>query len=40
MMALAVANRGYIVQTGEITLEDDASKLAKNPKVREAYLGV
>jgi branched-chain amino acid transport system ATP-binding protein len=40
MMALAVANRGYIVQTGEITLEDGASKLAKNPKVREAYLGV
>jgi branched-chain amino acid transport system ATP-binding protein len=40
MMALAVANRGYIVQTGEITLEDYASKLAKNPKVREAYLGV
>jgi branched-chain amino acid transport system ATP-binding protein len=40
MMALAVANRGYIVQTGEITLEDEASKLTKNPKVREAYLGV
>ena len=40
MMALAVADRGYIVQTGEITLEDSAAKLAKNPKVREAYLGV
>jgi len=40
MMALAVANRGYIVQTGEITLEDAAGKLANNPKVKEAYLGV
>jgi branched-chain amino acid transport system ATP-binding protein len=40
MMALAVANRGYIVQTGEITLEDAAAKLASNPKVKEAYLGV
>lgn len=40
MMALAVANRGYIVQTGEITLEDDCKKLASNPKVKEAYLGV
>jgi len=40
MMALAVADRGYIVQTGEITLEDSAAKLANNPKVREAYLGV
>lgn len=40
MMALALANRGYIVQTGEITLEDAAGKLANNPKVKEAYLGV
>ncbi len=40
MMALAVANRGYIVQTGDITLEDAAGKLANNPKVKEAYLGV
>jgi len=40
MMALSIANRGYIIQTGEVILEDDAAKLAKNPKVKEAYLGV
>ena len=40
MMALGLANRGYILQIGEITIEDDAERLAKNPKVKEAYLGV
>ena len=40
MMALGLAKRGYILQIGEITIEDDAEKLAKNPKVKEAYLGV
>ena len=40
MMALGLAKRGYILQIGEVTLEDSCSKLAKNPKVREAYLGV
>jgi len=39
LMALGVANRGYILQTGEIVLTDDAAKLARNPAVREAYLG-
>jgi branched-chain amino acid transport system ATP-binding protein len=39
LMALAVANRGYILQTGEIVLSDDASALASNPAVRDAYLG-
>ena len=40
MMALGIAQRGYILQIGEVTLEDSCDKLAKNPKVREAYLGV
>ncbi|MEY3495559.1 MAG: hypothetical protein RI921_919, partial [Chloroflexota bacterium] len=40
MMALGIANRGYILQIGEVTLEDDCKKLASNPKVKEAYLGV
>jgi branched-chain amino acid transport system ATP-binding protein len=40
MMALGIAKRGYILQIGEVTLEDSCDKLAKNPKVREAYLGV
>jgi branched-chain amino acid transport system ATP-binding protein len=39
LMALAIANRGYILQTGEIVLADVASALAKNPAVRSAYLG-
>src|SRR6188472_2538022 len=39
LMALAIANRGYILQTGEIVLADEASALAKNPAVRAAYLG-
>src|SRR3954462_1282041 len=39
LMALAIANRGYILQTGEIVLSDVASALAKNPAVRSAYLG-
>jgi len=38
-LALQAATRGYVVETGEITLEDKASSLLKNPKIREAYLG-
>jgi branched-chain amino acid transport system ATP-binding protein len=39
LMALGIANRGYILQTGEIVLSDVAATLAQNPAVREAYLG-
>jgi branched-chain amino acid transport system ATP-binding protein len=39
LMALAIAHRGYILQTGEIVLTDQAAKLATNAAVREAYLG-
>ena len=38
-LALQAATRGYVVETGEITLEDDAKALLTNPKIREAYLG-
>jgi branched-chain amino acid transport system ATP-binding protein len=38
-MALAIAKRGYILQTGEIVLADEAHALAANPAVRAAYLG-
>lgn len=38
-LALQAASRGYVVETGEITLEDDSATLLKNPKIREAYLG-
>lgn len=36
--ALSVAHRGYVIQTGEIILQDDARALLTNPQVREAYL--
>jgi len=39
LMALGLANRGYILQTGEIVLADEASALARNPEVKKAYLG-
>jgi branched-chain amino acid transport system ATP-binding protein len=39
LMALSVANRGYVLQTGEIVLADEADKLIKNDMVRKAYLG-
>jgi branched-chain amino acid transport system ATP-binding protein len=39
LMALNVAKRGYILQTGEIVLTGDAAKLRDDPAVRKAYLG-
>lgn len=39
LMALAVANRGYVLQTGQIVLHDDANALLANETVRKAYLG-
>ena len=38
-MALSVADRAYVLETGEIVLAGKASELRENPKVREAYLG-
>ena len=38
-MALAVADRAYVLETGKITLEGTGSELAKSEKVRKAYLG-
>ena len=39
LMALAIANRGYVLQTGQIVLADDAKRLLTNETVRKAYLG-
>lgn len=39
LMALAVANRGYVLQTGHIVLQDNARALLANETVRKAYLG-
>jgi branched-chain amino acid transport system ATP-binding protein len=38
-MALNVATRGYVLQTGQIILADTAANLAANEQVRQAYLG-
>jgi branched-chain amino acid transport system ATP-binding protein len=38
-MALQAASRGYVIETGEIVLEDDAKALLGNDQVRKAYLG-
>jgi branched-chain amino acid transport system ATP-binding protein len=38
-MALNVASRGYVLQSGQIMLADSAANLAANQQVREAYLG-
>jgi branched-chain amino acid transport system ATP-binding protein len=40
LMALSIANRGYVLQTGEIVLQDTAANLNKNPMVQKAYLGM
>lgn len=37
--ALQIASRGYVLETGQIKLQDKASVLLQEPKVREAYLG-
>jgi branched-chain amino acid transport system ATP-binding protein len=39
LMALSVAHRGYVLETGAIQLEGTAKELRANPQVREAYLG-
>ncbi len=38
-VALEISNRGYVLETGRVTLTDDASVLLRDPHVREAYLG-
>ena len=38
-MALSVAQRGYVIETGKVVLEGDSASLAANEAVRKAYLG-
>ena len=38
-MALSIADRGYVLETGRVTLEGEAQELLENPQVIEAYLG-
>ncbi|MBN2047737.1 MAG: ABC transporter ATP-binding protein [Anaerolineaceae bacterium] len=38
-MALSIANRAYVLETGNVALEGDALELLNNPQVKELYLG-
>ncbi len=40
LMALQIAGRGYVIQTGEIVVSDTAENLRRNPEVQSAYLGI
>ena len=37
--ALQLATRGYVMESGEVTMSGDAKRLLDDPKVRAAYLG-
>ncbi len=38
-MALDIAQRGYVLETGHVALADDAKSLRENEQVRKTYLG-
>jgi len=38
-MALSIASRAYVLETGEVVLQGGAAELAADPEVRKAYLG-
>ena len=38
-MALGIAHRGYVLETGEVILSDSSSELLRNDEVKKAYLG-
>jgi branched-chain amino acid transport system ATP-binding protein len=40
LMALSIAHRGYVIQTGQIVLQDTAANLKNNEMVQKAYLGM
>jgi branched-chain amino acid transport system ATP-binding protein len=40
LMALSIAHRGYVIQTGQIVLQDSAANLKSNEMVQKAYLGM
>jgi branched-chain amino acid transport system ATP-binding protein len=37
--ALGIANRGYVMESGNVTMNGDAKQLLSDPRVRAAYLG-
>jgi branched-chain amino acid transport system ATP-binding protein len=38
-MALSIADRGYVIETGKVKLEGSGKSLLNNPEVKKAYLG-
>ena len=38
--ALKIADRGYVMETGRITMSGTAEELISDPRIREAYLGI
>ena len=38
-IALQIAKRGYVLETGKMVMEDEAGNLLDNPEIRKAYLG-
>jgi branched-chain amino acid transport system ATP-binding protein len=40
LMALSIASRAYVLETGRIVLSGDAQEVAENPQVKAAYLGI
>jgi branched-chain amino acid transport system ATP-binding protein len=40
LMALSVANRAYVLETGRVVLEGKSNELMRNPQIAKAYLGV
>jgi branched-chain amino acid transport system ATP-binding protein len=38
-VALSIADRGYVIQTGRIVMKDTAEALLANPELSKAYLG-
>jgi branched-chain amino acid transport system ATP-binding protein len=38
-MALSVADRGYVLETGNVVIEGTAKELSNNPEIKRAYLG-
>lgn len=39
-VALSISNRGYVLETGEVVLNDLAENLLENEEVKKAYLGI
>ena len=38
-VALALSERGYVIETGRVVLSDSSASLKRNPRVIESYLG-